>query len=200
MSETGDRVDSPSRPRDETSDHPFGMIRQPALRATGKYVSKSDMVTDALRELITDRQLSPGTPLRQRDFAEQLDVSYTPVREALRRLEPEGLLVTDVHRGPPLTTGGQRREFSRAPRSNRDRIPERGPALEKADDLPSVAHQQLELVEGIYRFWASQVDHASLAATDRFDFGAVDVRSCALTADLRALGSDLREVNGAHNR
>jgi DNA-binding GntR family transcriptional regulator len=68
-------------------------------RARGKYVSKSDMVTDVLRDLITDRQLSPGTPLRQRDLAEQFDVSYTPVREALRRLESEGLVVTDVHRG-----------------------------------------------------------------------------------------------------
>src|SRR5580700_9583262 len=54
-------------------------------RARGKYVSKSDMVTDVLRELITDRQLSPGTPLRQRDLAEQFDVSYTPVRDAHRR-------------------------------------------------------------------------------------------------------------------
>ncbi len=65
---------------------------------TGKYVSKSDMVADVLRELITDRQLSPGTPLRQRDLAEQFDVSCTPVREALQRLESEGLVVTDVHR------------------------------------------------------------------------------------------------------
>jgi DNA-binding GntR family transcriptional regulator len=65
----------------------------------GKYVSKSELVTDALRELIIDRQLSPGTPLRQRDLAEQFDVSYTPVREALRRLESEGLVVSDVHRG-----------------------------------------------------------------------------------------------------
>jgi DNA-binding GntR family transcriptional regulator len=68
-------------------------------RPRGKYVSKSDMVADVLRELITDRQLSPGTPLRQRDLAEQFDVSYTPVREALRRLESEGLVVSDVHRG-----------------------------------------------------------------------------------------------------
>jgi DNA-binding GntR family transcriptional regulator len=57
------------------------------------------LVTDALRELITDRRLSPGTPLRQRELAERFDVSYTPVREALRRLESEGLVVTDVHRG-----------------------------------------------------------------------------------------------------
>ncbi len=83
---------------DPGSAAPSGML-PPALRARAKYVSKSDMVTDILRELITDRQLIPGTPLRQRELAEQFDVSYTPVREALRRLESEGLVVTDVHRG-----------------------------------------------------------------------------------------------------
>ena len=61
------------------------------------------MVTDALRELITDGQISPGTPLRQRQLAEQFDVSYTPVREALRRLESEGLVVSDVHRGASVS-------------------------------------------------------------------------------------------------
>ncbi len=78
------------------------MTSRPPARSRRRaisYVSKSDLVTDALRELITDRQLSPGTPLRQRDLAEQFDVSYTPVREALRRLEAEGLVARDVHRG-----------------------------------------------------------------------------------------------------
>jgi DNA-binding GntR family transcriptional regulator len=75
------------------------MSKRPAPKPARNYVSKSDMVTDALRELITDGQISPGTPLRQRKLAEQFDVSYTPVREALRRLESEGLVVTDVHRG-----------------------------------------------------------------------------------------------------
>jgi DNA-binding GntR family transcriptional regulator len=99
MSETPNGADGASRLRSEADGQSSGEIRQPALRARRKYVSKSDMVTDELRELITDRQLSPGTPLRQRHLAEQFDVSYTPVREALRRLESEGLVVTDVHRG-----------------------------------------------------------------------------------------------------
>ncbi len=72
-------------------------------RPTAYYVSKSDLVTDALRDLITGQQLAPGTPLRQRELAEQFDVSYTPVREALRRLESEGLVVRDVHRGATVS-------------------------------------------------------------------------------------------------
>ncbi len=75
------------------------MTSEPQPRPAATYVSKSDLVTDALRELITGRQLSPGAPLRQRELADQFDVSYTPVREALRRLEAEGLVVRDVHRG-----------------------------------------------------------------------------------------------------
>jgi DNA-binding GntR family transcriptional regulator len=99
MNETRDQADGASHPDGETHGQSSGQVRPPAPRARRRYVSKSDMVTDELRELITDRQLSPGTPLRQRDLAEQFEVSYTPVREALRRLESEGLVVTDVHRG-----------------------------------------------------------------------------------------------------
>ena len=63
------------------------------------YTSKTDMVAAMLREMIMSGQLSPGSPLRQRDLADQFDVSATPIREALRRLEAEGLVVGDTHRG-----------------------------------------------------------------------------------------------------
>ena len=99
MSEIGDAAGAASSRPDEAGDHPPGAIRRPAPWPRATYVSKSDMVTDALRELIIGRRLSPGAPLRQRDLAAQFDVSYTPVREALRRLESEGLVVSDVHRG-----------------------------------------------------------------------------------------------------
>ena len=99
MTETGDRVGPASHRPSETGDDPSAPVRQPVLRPRGTYLSKSDMVTDVLRDLITDGQLSPGTPLRQRYLAEQFEVSNTPVGEALRRLESEGLVVTDVHRG-----------------------------------------------------------------------------------------------------
>lgn len=63
------------------------------------YTSKSDMVTALLRELILSGELRGSTTLRQRDIALRFDVSQTPVREALRRLESEGLILSDPHRG-----------------------------------------------------------------------------------------------------
>jgi DNA-binding GntR family transcriptional regulator len=62
------------------------------------YTSKTELVTSMLRELIVTGELAAGTSLRQRDLATRLGVSPTPVREALRRLESEGLVTTDQHR------------------------------------------------------------------------------------------------------
>ncbi len=64
-----------------------------------QYTSKSELVTSMLRELILTGELTAGQPLRQRDLAGRLNVSQTPVREALRRLESEGLVRSDTHRG-----------------------------------------------------------------------------------------------------
>jgi len=61
--------------------------------------STSDAVTRGLRELIVSGQLLPGVSLRQRDLGGRFGVSATPVREALRRLEAEGLVTSDPHRG-----------------------------------------------------------------------------------------------------
>jgi DNA-binding GntR family transcriptional regulator len=63
------------------------------------YVSKTDMVAALIRQLIITGELPAGGQLRQRDLARRFGVSQTPVREALRRLESEGLAVGDAHRG-----------------------------------------------------------------------------------------------------
>jgi DNA-binding GntR family transcriptional regulator len=63
------------------------------------YASKTDVVCALLREMIIGGEVKAGEPLRQRDLAVRFGVSQTPVREALRRLESEGLVVNDPHRG-----------------------------------------------------------------------------------------------------
>ena len=68
-----------------------------------QYSSKSDIVCAMLRELIIIGELAPSDPLRQRDLAKRFGVSQTPVREALRRLESEGLVTNDPHRGATVS-------------------------------------------------------------------------------------------------
>lgn len=70
------------------------------------YTSKTELVTSMLRELIVTGELEAGTSLRQRDLAHRLGVSPTPVREALRRLESEGLVSTDAHRSATVAESG----------------------------------------------------------------------------------------------
>jgi DNA-binding GntR family transcriptional regulator len=56
-------------------------------------------VTDRLRQAILDGQLQTGTHLVQSELAAGLEVSVTPVREALRELESQGLVDSDPFRG-----------------------------------------------------------------------------------------------------
>ena len=51
----------------------------------------ADHAYESLRAAILDGTLGPGSPLREAEVAERLGVSRTPIREALRRLEVQGL-------------------------------------------------------------------------------------------------------------
>ena len=61
--------------------------------------STPDVVAQALREAILHGFYDAGQPLRQDEIAATLQVSKIPVREALRRLEAEGLVVFYANRG-----------------------------------------------------------------------------------------------------
>jgi DNA-binding GntR family transcriptional regulator len=59
---------------------------------------------EALRERILQGQYPDGMPLRQDALAEEFGVSRIPVREALRQLEAEGLVIFNPHRGAVVST------------------------------------------------------------------------------------------------
>lgn len=64
-----------------------------------------DEITVLLRERIYSQQYLTGTWLKQEELSEELGVSRTPLREALRRLEQEGLIKSDARRGVRVISG-----------------------------------------------------------------------------------------------
>src|SRR3954452_141794 len=52
----------------------------------------ADGVYEAIKSLIMDRRIEPGAKINMDALARDLDVSPTPVREALARLEADGLV------------------------------------------------------------------------------------------------------------
>ncbi len=71
------------------------------IPATAQAVNRTlarDDVYRTIKQWIIALQLAPDEVIRDHDIAERLGVSRTPVREALRRLEDEGLVVTSFHK------------------------------------------------------------------------------------------------------
>jgi DNA-binding GntR family transcriptional regulator len=61
--------------------------------------STAQAVAAALREMIVEGELVAGERLVERDLAERFEVSRIPLREAIQRLEREGLVEIYRHRG-----------------------------------------------------------------------------------------------------
>lgn len=61
-------------------------------------------VENHLRAAILEGKLAPGEKLIERELCEQLGVSRPSVREALRKLEAEKLIVIVPHRGPEVAS------------------------------------------------------------------------------------------------
>jgi DNA-binding GntR family transcriptional regulator len=64
----------------------------------------SDIIAKHIREAIFTGELDEHEPIRQDDIAKLFDVSQVPVREALKRLEAEGLVEFQRNRGAVVTS------------------------------------------------------------------------------------------------
>lgn len=100
----------------------------------------SARVAAVLRAEILDGRLSPGTRIRQEEVAERLGSSRLPVREALRMLDAEGLVVIEPNRG------------ARIPVLDRDevevlyRMRERLEPLALIESMPRLAEADLDRI------------------------------------------------------
>lgn len=91
MSDTSAKTTPPRKPKN-VGDFDFKVLRQAApLRQS---------VTESIRTSIAVGMYKAGDRLTERDLCEMTGVSRTAVREALRQLESEGLIVVLPNRGP----------------------------------------------------------------------------------------------------
>jgi GntR family transcriptional regulator, rspAB operon transcriptional repressor len=63
----------------------------------------TDAVYEQLKTAIVELRIPPGSPLREAEIAQGLSVSKTPVREALGRLEQDGLVTLNSFRSALVT-------------------------------------------------------------------------------------------------
>jgi DNA-binding GntR family transcriptional regulator len=104
--------------------------------------SLSDGVYDELLRRLFDNTLPPGTPLNIDALARDLDVSQTPIREALARLESTGLVTRAALRG-----------YRAAPLLSRD-------------ELDALMHARCVLEPAVARLAASRITDEFLNALD----------------------------------
>jgi DNA-binding GntR family transcriptional regulator len=74
-------------------------------------VTAQESVARTLHRLIQNGALPGGSPLRQEDLAKRLGVSRMPLREAMLKLEAEGLVETQPRRGVVVSIKSQVRQM-----------------------------------------------------------------------------------------
>jgi DNA-binding GntR family transcriptional regulator len=81
--------------------------REPHDRRTspGRRAGLVDEIASVIRERIYSQRYPPAAHLRQEALATELGVSRTPLREAFRLLEQEGLVRVDPHQGARVVSG-----------------------------------------------------------------------------------------------
>jgi DNA-binding GntR family transcriptional regulator len=100
-----------------------------------------ERVVDALRDAIIHGRLKPGERIRERELVSLLGVSRSPLREAIRILEGEGLITTLAHRGARVS------ELS-------------------ASDLHDMLHVRIVLETFAARLTIERLDEATLQAME----------------------------------
>ncbi|HXT34391.1 MAG TPA: GntR family transcriptional regulator [Chloroflexota bacterium] len=88
-------------------------LQEMAADALSGHRTTPALVADVLREAILTGVLPPGQPVRQEEVAARFGLSRSPIREALRQLEGEGLVKLYPNRGAVVVgvTLGELREL-----------------------------------------------------------------------------------------
>lgn len=127
---------------------------------THKDVPLRDEVFNTLRKAILNGELVPGQRLMEISLANKLGVSRTPVREAIKRLEQEGLVVIVQRKGAEVAgiSGSQLRD-----------VLEVRLALEElAGELAClrITEEDIELLRSMNQVFLKQINNPNVQASE----------------------------------
>ena len=128
-----------------------------------EYLPLRDVVFNTLRQAILKGELEPGERLMEIQLAERLGVSRTPIREAIRKLELEGLVLMIPRRGAEVAKISEK--------NLRDVLEVRRSLEELAIDLACqrIQEEELETLREAQKEFAAAVaagDAMEIAQTD----------------------------------
>ena len=128
-----------------------------------EYLPLRDVVFKTLRQAILKGELEPGERLMEIQLAERLGVSRTPIREAIRKLELEGLVLMIPRRGAEVAKISEK--------NLRDVLEVRRSLEELAIDLACqrIQEEELETLREAQKEFAAAVaagDAMEIAQTD----------------------------------
>lgn len=161
-----------------------------------------DLVFEQLRNAILDKSLAPGLRVTEAGLAKHLDVSKTPVREALLRLRQIGLIEDDGRRGGRVIAPSREAiehafEVREALESFTARVAAERASAEVRASIAAAADCSLEGAEaddrGAFTTWDATF-HARIGAA------ASNPRLAALIDDACALITTLRRRDLPHAR
>jgi DNA-binding GntR family transcriptional regulator len=123
-------------------------------RTEGRRRARATLASEAYDELrvaVIDGQLPPGTPLRLEELARQLGMSISPVREAVRLLETQGLAEYAPYRGARVTmlSAKEMAEVYEA-RAALERVSVRRAAVEFTPEHRAALEDALKKLESAY--------------------------------------------------
>lgn len=114
----------------------YGLVSGTPAKRTGEQAQE---IAATLRERIVERRIGAGSPLRQESLAELFGTSRMPIRDALRLLEAEGLVLIEPNHGAKndfgkrierpfperSTNNGRRRSSIQSPIARNRLVPKR---------------------------------------------------------------------------
>ena len=116
-----------------------------------EYMPLRDVVFYTLRQAILKGEMEPGERLMEIRLAKKLGVSRTPIREAIRKLELEGLVIMIPRRGAEVAgiTEKALRDVLEVRRSLEELAIELAVARMKEDDIKALEAARIEFREAL---------------------------------------------------